>query len=119
MSSKYEVRTIAGIRECAQGLLRALEKIENPPIKPFPNPQPVEKQWCPQHGYPLPCNKCGLTAFVPGSDDLDDEITKQMVREYWSDYWQPYKATKVIESGYKCSHCGWWVTYDTIHFCPV
>jgi hypothetical protein len=25
------------------------------------------KQWCPQHGYPLPCYKCGLESFVPGS----------------------------------------------------
>ena len=25
------------------------------------------QQWCPQHGYPLPCYKCGLESFVPGS----------------------------------------------------
>jgi hypothetical protein len=31
------------------------------------------KQWCPAHGYPLPCDKCGLQAFVPGSVKFGDE----------------------------------------------
>jgi hypothetical protein len=22
------------------------------------------KEWCPQHGYPTPCNKCGYTGKV-------------------------------------------------------
>ena len=31
------------------------------------------KQWCPTHGYPLPCAKCGLKSFVPGSVRLSDD----------------------------------------------
>ena len=23
-------------------------------------------KWCPQHGYPLPCNKCGLGQYEAG-----------------------------------------------------
>ena len=34
-------------------------------------------------------------------------------------YHLQHPASKVIESGYKCSHCGWWVIYGTVHFCPV
>jgi hypothetical protein len=40
----------------------------------------------------------------------------------WENLWAFFrdnKASKAIETGYKCSHCGWWVIYDTVHFCPV
>jgi hypothetical protein len=39
MSSKYQVRKIAGIREALRGLQRALEKMENPPIGPDDPPR--------------------------------------------------------------------------------
>lgn len=28
--------------------------------------EPRDIKWCPQHGYSLPCNKCGLGLFEAG-----------------------------------------------------
>ena len=38
-------------------------------------------KWCPQHGYPLPCDKCGMPK--PSGRLLTDEITK--ILEVWQD----------------------------------
>jgi len=34
------------------------------------------KIWCPQHGYPLPCDKCGLGLFEAGRKEGIDEVVK-------------------------------------------
>uniref|UniRef100_A0A6M3JK07 Uncharacterized protein n=1 Tax=viral metagenome TaxID=1070528 RepID=A0A6M3JK07_9ZZZZ len=30
----------------------------------------MKKEWCPQHGYPLPCAKCGLGEYAEGVKEM-------------------------------------------------
>jgi len=34
----------------------------------------VKRQWCPAHGYPLPCNKCGLRGLAPIQEQPKPEM---------------------------------------------
>ncbi|MDD5512035.1 MAG: hypothetical protein PHI12_14700 [Dehalococcoidales bacterium] len=57
-------------------------------------------KWCPQHGYPLPCPKCGMGEYERGLQDgrkevvawvhyylnlpeLKGSITDQIIRPQW------------------------------------
>ena len=35
-------------------------------------------QWCPQHGYPLPCAKCGLGQYEAGKKAGIKEAAEEM-----------------------------------------
>ena len=39
--------------------------------------KPKDIKWCPQHGYPLPCNKCGM----PLTQLQQEEIFEAGIRE--------------------------------------
>jgi hypothetical protein len=55
-------------------------------IKERINMEAKEIKWCPQHGYPLPCDKCGLGLFEAGKqagikevlDGLEDYLAFNM-----------------------------------------
>lgn len=36
-------------------------------------------KWCPQHGYPLPCDKCGLGLYEAGFEAGRQEGRKEVV----------------------------------------
>ena len=117
--------------------------ITDPMIVDIPDdPQPVSNPsksnpWCPAHGYPLPCAKCGLKDYVEQPEWLTpSEWTKEAGKvfteseklyppdtAYFIKKWQLHKATKVIENGYFCPFCfdqqpytvGGFINY---HRCP-
>jgi len=45
-----------------------------------------EQEWCPQHGYPLPCDKCGYQGEKPQQQSVPTEglLTIQEVESAWS-----------------------------------
>lgn len=40
-----------------------------------------DAKWCPQHGYPLPCDKCGMPLAQPLFSELLLKLTKQGRKE--------------------------------------
>jgi len=100
-----------------------------PDAPPEVKEQP-QKKWCPAHGYPLPCAKCGLKDYVEqpewltpsewakviiyNNDFYSKEAGKVFTESeklyppdtaYFIKKWQLHKATKVIENGYFCPRC--------------
>jgi hypothetical protein len=62
-------------------------------IKDFPNPaykyESKETEWCPQHGYPLPCNKCGLGEREAGRQEVIDWVNENIeMTAKRNDQWQ-------------------------------
>jgi hypothetical protein len=49
-----------------------------------------EIKWCPQHGYPLPCDKCGLGLFEAGKQEGIKEVVD----------WANGYCTEHISTGY-------------------
>jgi len=51
-----------------------------------------EAKWCPQHGYPLPCAKCGMPKPDKGGSLVDEAIVKDMVERFkkWDARGTPY-----------------------------
>ena len=38
------------------------------------------KEWCPQHGYPIPCDKCGLGEYERGLQQGRKEVVDWVER---------------------------------------
>jgi len=55
-------------------------------------------QWCPQHGYPLPCDKCGLGQYELGKKAGMKEVVE------WADGWCEHSPNKKIRRR-KCFKC--------------
>lgn len=39
-------------------------------------------KWCPQHGYPLPCDKCGMPKPDEGRNGLTRDLARQLLAEW-------------------------------------
>ncbi len=56
------------------------------------NKMAKETKWCPQHGYPLPCDKCGLGLRELGRRDVVEWVKRNCPDEYgsWTEWsvWQ-------------------------------
>jgi len=52
-----------------------------------------EIKWCPQHGYPLPCNKCGM----PLSQPQQKEIYESGRREGKEEFDKEFKVSEQLE----------------------
>ncbi len=46
----------------------------------------LKADWCPQHGYPLPCAKCGLGEFERGI-----QVGRKEVVDWIEDNTEPYE----------------------------
>ena len=44
---------------------------------------PKEVKWCPQHGYPLPCAKCGMPLTQPQQKEIYEEGMWKVVDWIW------------------------------------
>jgi hypothetical protein len=104
MSSKYRVRKISGIRELAQSLLRAIEKLETgPPVKPIPDYEHEDEKDYTEH----------ITHTPPPDIEEEKDYNVKIYGSFtwvtdYEAYWacRNHHATKVIESGYFCPVCG-------------
>jgi hypothetical protein len=52
-----------------------IEKVA-PPNVPTIEVTVKETKWCPQHGYPIPCNKCGLGEYERGIKEVVDWVNE-------------------------------------------
>ena len=41
----------------------------------------MEAKWCPQHGYPLPCAKCGLGLYEAGTQAGIKEVVEFVIKK--------------------------------------
>ena len=98
MSSKYRVRGISVIRELAQSLLRAIEKLETLPVKPIPDYKHEDEKDYTEH----------ITHTHPPDIEEGAGSMRSIESCYWEGFWIPFNhpASNVTETGYFCPVCG-------------
>ena len=69
--------------------------------------KPSEVKWCPQHGYPLPCPKCGMPLTGPQQKEIYEAGRQSAIKEIfeWGSEICNEHYDKILKRGGQVRRC--------------